>query len=374
MMQALQSCPAFNKIIIDRKEYCETHDKRLCLEYIKMLESAGIAVSNTVLDDDFKIGHYNGSRILNELVKARRGKKDRLLHGRQEDFHEGLTFLIDQIGGRITNLFSIRYKMSIQCRNPDCKEPIRAGPQEEPNYMIQLFEEDPVLQDSLNSKESIQNYILRHINIPDDYKCESCGIQNTQDPVTKKVTHNVMQVYSLARLSEIIVLVFNKYHTKKVKFFPQSLDFKGTNGDLHYEVMAQIEHGGNMSGGHYWVKCRRPKPPGFVDHLNTSTKEAIRKRMDPLQKRKEAWQNRLTTEMKKPANERNERMVNKCEERISNVEKQLKQYKAQLRDIDKQKDDDDDHIVFQMNDSSVYIDTNRFVPTANTYMVFYHLM
>ena len=154
LLQSLVSCPSFNKIILDHKEYFEENDKRLCIEYIKLLESAGISVSNTSLDNSFNIGYYNGSAILSEMVKARRGRKDTLLHGRQEDFHEGLTFLIEQIGGRIKDLFSIRYKMEIKCRNPDCKTPVRSGPKEDPNFMFHLFEEDPVLQDSLTTKVS----------------------------------------------------------------------------------------------------------------------------------------------------------------------------------------------------------------------------
>ena len=126
----------------------------------------------------------------------------------------------------------------------------------------------------------MKNYIKRHVNIPEDYKCDSC--QNENKNIKGRVQRNVLQVYSLARLSEVIILVFNKYDHKRMKYFPQALDFKGVNGTLHYEVVSQIEHSGGRNGGHYWTKCRRPKPPGLVEHLQTNTLASIKKRMETI--------------------------------------------------------------------------------------------
>ena len=91
--------------------------------------------------------------------------------------------------------------------------------------------------------------------------------------------------------------------------------------------------------------------------------------------RKATWENRQKDEMAKPKVDQNKRLLQKYEDRIDTVNSQLREFKAQLRDITNQVDGTaSDSIVFQINDSTVSMDTNGFVPTKNTYVVVYHLM
>ena len=403
MLQVLFSCSSFNQFLMENKEEYEElakADNGLGLAYIKLLEQFEIGY----MQNEFKIKVHNGSQILRDLIDARRHNelKGNLLHHRQEDCHEGLTFLIEMLelsnedrGENINDLFSIRYRMKIQCRK--CKDS-KDGPKAPPNFMFHLFEETPLLQNSLQSKESIENYIRRHVNIPEDYKCEKCKAQNKV--VDGKVDNNVFQVYTLARLSSIIVLVFNKYEHKRIKYFPLELDFPSKDGSLHYEVVGQIEHYGTMRGGHYIAKCRRPKPPGLDDFIKENRRLPLEqnlknaeRQIQSLQRRKELWTDKVQNEEQKiadgstrnkAASERTVRnlgiKLKALDSQIVEAKKSVDKAAGKLTSFDDKKspsttrfNDKDEQVVFQINDSQVSYDRKGFYPTENTYMVVYHL-
>ena len=402
MVQVLFSCPSFNQFMMENKYDYEELSKAgngLGRVYIELLEECGIQFK----PDDFNIKVRNGSKILRDLIEARRKShmKGNLLHHRQEDCHEGLTFFIEMLGLNeedrdvgVEDLFSIRYRMKIQCRK--CKD-IKDGPKAPPNFMFNLFEESPLLQSSLNSKEAIEQYIRRHVNIPEDYRCDKCKVQNKI--VNGKVERNVFQVYSLARLSDIVILVFNKYEQKKVKYFPTELDFPSKDGTLHYEVVGQIEHYGSMRGGHYVTKCRRPKPDGFDSFVNESRKAPLQKQLQAaetnlqkLERREKLWKTKVETEEQKikegtsrnkAASERTVRnlgiklkqLAKQIETATANVQKKNEKLSAYKQNSPSttRLNDTDEHVVFHFNDSNVSIDPNGFQSTKNTYIVVYHL-
>ena len=397
LLQVLYGCSALNRFVLKNKnEYAELAKtgNGLGIAYIELLEQF------RTQKDDFKIAVNNGSKILKELIAARqRGKfKDNLLHHRQEDCHEGLTFFIEMLElsneGResnINDLFSIRYKLKIQCKQ--CKS-VKDGPKEPPNFMFNLFEENPLLQNSLNSKSSIEGYIKRHFNIPEDYKCESCGAQNKI--VGGVATKNVFQVYSLARLSEIIILVFNKYENKRIKYFPLELDFPSKEGMLHYEVVGQIEHYGTMNGGHYVSKSRRPKPTGFSEFVKSSRKspleiqlQAAEEQVKTLVRRKDMWDKKVKEEKNKLTNNAStnraasERTIRTISPKITALDKEISEAKELVKKLQEKlanfeqntaEPEIPDYVVFHVNDSQVSYDKVGFQPTKNTYMVIYHVM
>lgn len=387
MLQVLLSCSAFNQYMLENRDEYEELAKtgnKLGMSYIKLLDDCDIQYADSA---NFKIKVNNGSSILRELIVARQKNefKSNLLHHRQEDFHEGLTFFIETLAlddsereSGVSDIFSIRYRLKIQCRQ--CKYN-KDGPKAPPNVMFNLFEEDPVLQDALNSKEAIENYIKRHVNIPEDYKCDKCKAENKV--VSKKVTRNVLQVYSLARLSDVIILVFNKYFVKKEKYFPLALDFPSRDGNLHYEVVSQVEHYGNQRGGHYLVKCRRPKPVGLDEFIRGNQKEPLERQMQTLEKRRALWTKKVKAEQNKidTGTSRNkaasERTVRNLGIKLRALEKEVVNTRNALDKLvasaTKTASTTQENVVFHLNDTQVAIDPKGFRPTKNTYMVIYHL-
>lgn len=253
--------------------------------------------------------------------------------GRQQDVHEGLTFLIDALGKDVQSHFEIRYACEIICDRCGKRRP--AGPNKDwiapPEILTDLTEvEAPVA-----NQQQVQAYLLGHDQYPRDYACESCAVRNTatlgHNKEVVRIERNVRQHYSLRRVNEVIVLYFKKYGRKSRQYFPPSLDFDATQGILHYEAVAQIDHYGGMSGGHYVTRIIRPKPRGFQIQRETDLQAELSGETDPakrtsLQTRIASWQ-------------RHSKLPN---------------------------------AVFLLNDTEVRYAGN-VEPTENTYMVFYHL-
>lgn len=372
MLQMLFSCSSFNHHMLENKELfskAAASGNKIGLLYIRLLEENNIRLRGdgkvVRMPNPFEVKQCSGSILLRELIDLRKRNKStsNLLHHHQEDLHEGLTFFIEtltKIDESVADVFNIRYKMDIRCRK--CKD-IKEGPREKPNIMFQLFEEDPILQDALDSKTKIEDYIKQHINIPDDYKCDKCGAINTV--VNKQVTPNIQQIYRLARISSVIILVFNKYEEKKLKFFPDSLDFKSTNGDLHYELISQVEHYGNKGGGHYLTKCRRPTPEKFNEFVASKKNKGLKAELDGLNHRKGLLTHKIKVE-EKSTGIADANLINS----LKTVESKIAKITSAMEGLpDFGKD-----VTFHLNDSSVSVDPNGMAPTRNTYVAIYHMV
>lgn len=243
MLQCLMSCSAFNQRVIDnydvyRKKAAGPESNSLGLLYYKLIttqDATGIASTINV-------------EIIKELIRLQKaaghGDADTFNLQRQDCVREGLTCFIDAMGG-VSDLFAVRYKNVLKCGA--CGEECGGRANAPSDCTIQLF------KPGLNTKERIENHIRYHSDIPLDFKCVKCDSQNTdgEDIIT--------QEYFLVRLSEIIVLVFNKYDIKTVKFFPPTLMFESKTGPLNYKLIAQAMHlGASRFGGHYVARCVRP--------------------------------------------------------------------------------------------------------------------
>lgn len=352
LIQSLLSCPTFNfRLLKNKDKYAGTpHPAN---EYINLYEKHTNGKINQI-DDAYA--------ILRELYSFRKslGSDHLLSLSRQEDIHEGLILFLDTLSTTtlsnhnlsVDMLFHNRYKCEINCRKcGDKRIPGDKNYEEPPEVVIDLSEESPSIQ-NITSKESMENHILRNIQIPRDYKCEKCGAQNTFNPTTGKIDNNIYQMYNLVRLSEIVVLLFKKYKKKHQIYFPQTMEFKSTSGILKYKIVAQVEHYGNMFGGHYITKCLRKKPSNFY-----------LERKQNYEKLLEIYINKLKT-----------LLVNYSENDESakqNLINKIKEIKKNMNENDINKNDS--YGVFLFNDSYVQYCSEGFIPTKDSYMVFYHL-
>lgn len=382
MMQFLMSLTSFNKHMITNKEqYDNYHTLNVSIgsKYIELYER------NNGITDPSNIPTDDASGILKALIQVRKknGVQNNLHYAQQEDFHEGMHFMMEFVGGKALNLFKLRHKRVIQCRV--CNQSHDA-PQKYYDTMLNLFDENPQVINNLNSQEKIQTYIKSHYDVPPDYRCEEttpagdiCGAVNDTDADTGRILNaNITISYRLARLSEIVILVFNKYRKKRNKFFPKELKFRSnpTNKMLHYKVVSQVEHIGSNNGGHYTVRGLRRKPPGFDEFRQKKFQKMVSTQLKGLKRKQNILQNKLIRIQN--ANQR------------GNVTKQLKRVRRiQEEDVRKSLtnitnkiaeltetvlEPTDDEVVFQFNDDRPprYMEEG-FQPTPNTYIVAYHL-
>jgi ubiquitin C-terminal hydrolase len=100
-----------------------------------------------------------------------------------------------------------------------------------------------------NSSMSLNDFLCKQNSYVDEnHVCPKCNIKCSK-----------FQTTTLTMIPEILTVVFKKYMTKITTPFPAKLEFiaKGGTKKLIYKLVAQSEHSGNMSGGHYWAICLR---------------------------------------------------------------------------------------------------------------------
>lgn len=377
LIQALMSCSSFNEHILNNLDSLTENKRQIAIEYAKLY------MDN---ENGTKAGISSASKL---QVLLHMASKNNILIGEQACINEAFIFLLEAIDGA-EKLFHIRYNSYIRCRQCEktcykckkihaecscdkicykcnseykicmcidkcrlCKKlPVNCKchcntevVKELPHTWINLSEENPIVQRSLTTKESIEKYVMNTISVPEDYSCEKCGVKNT------KTAFKIFKESRLHMLSEIIIIIFpSKADTysrgKELIYFPESLDFPSINGNLHYKLVSQVEHYGTIRGGHWIARCLRQKPAYIDEHCR-----------DRLQTYIKSYENRIKLFKDEP------KKVQAFEQNLSNCKKKLE-------DIEKDKSTES---VFNFNDTRVNILPEGFKPTRNTYMVFYHL-
>ena len=217
MLQALMSCSAFNMLVL---KWPAPSD--VMIEYCNLLR-----------------GKTDAKNLLIMLIR----KNNTLVFGQQDDMHLGLGIFLETMPVRIQNLFKLKHKSYVECHN--CRT----------RHEVATPHEMAVTIDDVSTKEEMENAIMNSSSVISDYTCEKC---NHRGDVVKR--------YSIARLSEIIVVILNKTR-QGVKYFSPTLDFysKPLDETLHYSVVAQVEHLGSTSGGHYYTLGKRNRIYLFDD-------------------------------------------------------------------------------------------------------------
>lgn len=326
LIQSLMSCSGFNYILTGN----EFKNNRIVIEYLNLFNRNKLELNLKYN----RIGEDNAYLILKELnlTRNKSGNLFNLSLGSQEDVHEGLILLLDSIGNGIERIFFNRYKSIIFCRN--CKKTTKPELNSEPPELI-----IDLSGEKINSKKDMENSIRKIHQYPEDYKCENCGVINqVQNGIIQK---NIIQIYQLVRLSEIIVILFKKYNRKKKIFFSNFLDFKSITGNLKYKLVAQIEHSGNMFGGHYTARCLRQKPWKYHERKKIKY-EKIKKTLE------EKLKTNPDSETKNKIQQANE-IINQCYQKMDNFDG-----------------------VFLFNDET--ITESEFEVSESSYLLFYHLI
>lgn len=253
-----------------------------------------------------------------------------IIPGTQQDIHEGLVLLLESMHlPTTTSLFDITYDQFMYCKVCRKTTPTTGTT----DIVVDLTEVNP-LGNKLTSKEHIEKYINQNFQIPDLYKCETCNNTNETGQPPR-----IMRVAKLKQIGSIIILMFKKYTSRTIRYFPNELNIL----DKHYILVAQIEHYGNNTGGHYNLLCLRHKPDSFHKRRRQRTMDHIENLRDQL---KSTYDTKIIEELKQ------------C---------------MKLLELDTlaQKNNTG---VFLIDDSVVRFQQDGFTPTINTYMVIYHIV
>lgn len=157
----------------------------------------------------------------------------------QECANEGLCYFIEALGPAVEALFNNVYEMKVIC--PICKK-ITSNVRDK-SLVVTISG-----RDVFDTQQKFCNHLHYRSSPLVSWKCDGC---NT-------ISNNIQRTEILKTLREIVVVVFDKFSTKEMRWFPQELSFpKLGGGELRYELKGKIEHSGNSAGGHYWAHTKR---------------------------------------------------------------------------------------------------------------------
>lgn len=254
LIQSLLSCTSFVDVLYnDKKKYMNHPITNLFIQTIDMVNSG-----NTTGIEEMSPKIW--STMIAVLSKL--GKTDMLgiSSGQQcsGEAFDCLMYTIDEFKD-IQNLFIHRYKTVQRCF--DCNEWISEVNSIEnivrvpPDLKYQQLDKfNECIVDQINDCDNEMNkLILRQIDYVDkDRICPLC-----------KTKGEKLQVSCLVMAREIIIVLAKKFSNNLTKIniytdFPEYMSFNGKNNKkLKYKAVSQIEHAGNLNGGHYWTISKR---------------------------------------------------------------------------------------------------------------------
>jgi ubiquitin C-terminal hydrolase len=172
----------------------------------------------------------------------------------QQDAHEGLMMFLDIVDTipEIKRLFEHRHRTQVLCDK--CKKWVVDRKETNLTFDVQpdLKTEQHIkfyaIDEHYNTTMSLNNFLRKQNGfIDENYICpnESC-----------KQRGHKFKTTTLTMSPEILPVLIKKYsRVKTVTPFPGTLEFVliGGKQKLIYRLVAQSEHSGSMTGGHYWA-------------------------------------------------------------------------------------------------------------------------
>lgn len=218
-------------------------------EYIKLLKLVLPNNGSFKSDDvDTDILSLFSKKILTALIACMNTKQLKLnMGGDQECADEAFTIFIDMLGcPEVENVLTSVYELSTKC--PVCNK--LSSINRDTSYRIEMNKIPEI-----KTQEQFQSWLIVHAQKLDYYNFP-CG--HIVHSANQSVNQSVIRQERLKRLSEIVVIIFNKFYGKYIQWFPQTLKFQSLNNSyLNYKLIGKIEHAGTQSGGHYWTQSLR---------------------------------------------------------------------------------------------------------------------
>ena len=231
--QALLSCTGFVETM--RIHLDKYSDNAIVYEFLKLIDGDETTRTARPIFEELK-----------KLTQTRDDKINKLYGKSHECADETLKLILESIGDSMIDRFKIKYKTQVVCPNCDHRT--------NPTYDVRSYFQITGREKDLINNKKFQEHLLRQVTEVSDYTCEKCHI-----------TSDCRMEHYLHLTSEIFVVVMHKHSSmyggvgKKNLFFPMGLKFPGfpKGTVVQYELVAQVDHTGHDTAGHYTATCRR---------------------------------------------------------------------------------------------------------------------
>jgi ubiquitin C-terminal hydrolase len=249
LLQALLSCTAFNRIVLENEEYMhKTKIGTVLFEFI-------ICATENPKDT----GIFS-QKIVSTLVDELKVRHPNIIYGRgQECASEGLSLLLELLNGPeiqltddtmfnpISKLFYAKYKKIVSC--------------EKCNHKIESMEYRN--QHIIHKYDNLAKDIIMSITMLSGYKCDKCS----ESECCKEIV-SITRIPEILVITDAVILACRLFHQPTIiNPTPPGFVFNGIDGPIKYYKIAQVEQSGSLNSGHYISKGIRKglKPYLFND-------------------------------------------------------------------------------------------------------------
>ena len=245
LLQCLLSCPSIYQILNNIRNKEHVKQNRLAQNFIKLWDAA-------LANQDI---HSLCIPVWKDVIAIAQSQNNKVrMNSGQQDAHEGLMIFLDamELIPEIRRLFEHRHRIQVLCNL--CNEFVID--KRETNLVFEAqqdlrteqLEKFKDIDKFYNTNMSLNDFLLcQNGYVDENHLCEKCQKKCEKFKTT-----------SLTMIPEILPVVFKKYADKVITPFPARLEFATTNNKkLVYILVAQSEHSGNTTGGHYWAVCKR---------------------------------------------------------------------------------------------------------------------
>lgn len=230
-VQALLSCSSINRHIIDNKTLYSSSS--IFAPYVELLEKS----LNGKVEDIESVARMKSefAKRLKETA-AKEGNSRHVFGSGQEDAHEGLVFLLEEMGEGIKPLIESRYRQVIKCAGCNNQKYLLSDG-DYINSTGNIIHICPDKFDALN--KNFSEGLKFHDDIR-EYTCENCNQRRDSQCLNR-----------LTKLSSVVIIVLKKHQRKVLINAPERFAIKGSSRNFNYRLVACIDHIGGRGGGHY---------------------------------------------------------------------------------------------------------------------------
>lgn len=245
LLQCLISCPSIFKVLEENKTNDHIANNPIAVNMLNLfhasksganIQSMCIPIWKSIIG-----------------VSQRRNDGHKFTAGSQQDAHEGLMMFLDIMDTipEVKRLFQHRHRIKILCDKCQKwvvdKTETNMTFEVQPDLKTEQHEKFKHIDEHYNTTMELNDFLRKqHGYVDEDYRCPN---PECKQPGTKFKTTQITM------LPEILPVLIKKYTRKVTTPFPLQLEFTAKCGTKKfvYKLVAQSEHSGTMSGGHYWA-------------------------------------------------------------------------------------------------------------------------